>query len=180
MKKGNLLVVLLFLPILLFATTERTKGDLRVATDLMVLDAIWNQHIACELQVALEIAPQVSLEIPVTYLYDRSGGSEQLLEVAISLRYHPWDSGPFIGFSLAHLLVFVGPYAPLESFHYLNEFLFGYTWNFYQHWYLEPVLLFRDPAQSFGESYRYIKALVPTYSRFRLKIRFGYTFANLL
>lgn len=101
--------------------------EFRVFADVACIDALWSKHISLECGIGVSLAPGIEIEIPVTYLIDRSGGKEQLFEFMLSLKYYPWESGPFIACSMAHVCMFVGPYKPLEKFHCLNELHFGYT-----------------------------------------------------
>ena len=152
--------------------------EFRVFADVACIDALWSKHISLECGIGVSLAPGIEIEIPVTYLIDRSGGKEQLFEFMLSLKYYPWESGPFIACSMAHVCMFVGPYKPLEKFHCLNELHFGYTATWFAPFIIEASLSLRDPSDTFTDSRAYIAALVPGYSRFRFHLRAGYRFST--
>ena len=151
--------------------------EFRVFADVACIDALWSKHISLECGIGVSLAPGIEVEIPVTYMLDRSGGKEQLFEFILSLKYYPWESGPFIACSMAHVCMFVGPYKPLEKFHCLNELHFGYTATWFAPFIIEASLSLRDPSDTFTDSRAYIAALVPGYSRFRFHLRAGYRFS---
>jgi len=167
------LVLVVIQPSLAQTCNRQGGGEVSALIDASCVEALWATHIAAEAGVSVTFAPGVSIELPVSYIVDRSGGGEQLLELAIALKYHPWETGPFVGFTLAHACLFVGRWRPQEPNHFLNGMMFGYTFEVNDRYCVEPVLLFRDPSDSFTESWAYINALVPAYSRFRFRLRFS-------
>ena len=181
MKSTAILIVLLcvfLLPIHSNQLEQQEDCSLWTFIDSGIVDALWSPHLSIQAGIGVSIAPGVEIELPCTYILDRQGGHEQLLELLLELKYHPWGTGPFIGVSLAHMCLFVGNSVPKERVHYLNSISFGYTYQLMDKFRIEPLIVFTDPSDSFEDSWSYIHALVPTYSRFRFRLRFGWTFVS--
>lgn len=160
------------------AEVDQYRSSLSVFLDSAVVDALWSSHVDIRAGVALGFIPGVTFEMPVSLLIDRTSGGEMLLDFSLNLKYHPWEQGPFVGLSLAQMCVFVGPYRPSEYYHYLNELSFGYTWYANPDWYVEPSVVFRDPSDSYNDSFAYLQGLVPAFGKFRVHVQVGWRFLS--
>ena len=154
------------------------RSSLSAFVDAAVVDALWSRHVDIRFGVALGFIPGVTFELPVSLLIDRTSGGEMLLDLSINLQYHPWEQGPFVGLSLAQICLFIGPYRPSEYYHYLNELSFGYTWYATSNLYVEPSVVFRDPSDSYNDSFAYLQGLIPAFGKFRVHLQVGWRFLS--
>jgi hypothetical protein len=160
------------------AGTGPYRSSLSAFLDAAVVDALWSSHVDIRAGVALAFIPGVTFEMPISLLIDRTSGGEMLLDLSLDLKYHPWEQGPFVGLSLAQMCVFVGPYRPSEYYHFINELSFGYTYHVTSDWYVEPSVVFRDPSDSYNDSFAYLQGLVPAFGKFRIHIQIGWRFLS--
>jgi hypothetical protein len=160
-------------------TAADTKTGLYVFLDGAVVDAAWANQVTVRGGISAALVPGVTFELPLMLMIDRTSGNEMLFDIVLNLKYHPWEEGPFIGVSLAQVCMFVGTYRPPETYHFLNEISFGYTWHIGQDLYMEPLVTFRDPSGSFNDSYAYVHGLVPGYRKFQIGVQFGWCFLSL-
>jgi hypothetical protein len=157
---------------------DQYRSSLFVFVDTAVADALWTQHVDIRAGVALGFIPGVTFEMPVSFLIDRTSGGEMLLDFSLDLKYHPWERGPFVGLSLAQMCLFVGPYRPTEYYHFINELSFGYTWYVTSELYVEPSVVFRDPSESYSDSFAYLNGLIPGFGKYRIHLQVGWRFLS--
>ncbi len=157
---------------------EPYRSSLSAFLDAAVVDALWSSHVDIRAGIALAFIPGVTFEMPISLLIDRTSGGEMLLDLSLDLKYHPWEQGPFVGLSLAQMCVFVGRFRPSEYFHYINELSFGYTYHVTSDWYVEPSVVFRDPSDSYNDSFAYLQGLVPAFGKFRIHVQVGWRFLS--
>lgn len=153
--------------------------DFHLFVDAWSIDSLWTGHTLARIGLGCTMAPGIDVELPVACLFDRTGGDEILLDLALKLVHHPWETGPFIALSLAQVCWFVGSHCPGEPVHYLNEIAFGYTWNFRPDLFVEPSVIYRDPSDAYPESFAYVNGLVPGYGKFRFCLEVGWKFASI-
>lgn len=175
------LLVMLFLSLFCCSAepVDSPSIDFHLFADAASLDSVWAPHLALRAGVGATLSGGVTVKLPISFLADYTGGDEMLLDIGLNLVYHPWITGPFISLSLAQVCLFIGAEAPDEPVQYLHEIAFGYTWRFAPSWYVEPSLLYRDPSDSFPESFSYINDLIPSYGKFRFCLEFGWVFASI-
>jgi len=160
-------------------THEQSKISLYGTIDALSVDALWQNALRFRLSVGSMVSEGVGFEIPVACTFDHSGGDEVLFDISLKLLVHPWGTGPYIGFTLTQLILFTGTHVPNEPIHYLNECVFGYTWEFAPRWFVRPSIIYRDPAESATESFAYITGLVPSWSRLQFSVDVGWVFASI-
>lgn len=181
MRRSPLLIFILICPLFLIPlSASRQTVDLHASIDTMVLDTLWNDHVSPRLSLGASLGDGVVVEFPVSCTFDRSGGGEILLDIALRLLIHPWESGFFMGFSLTQACLFIGPFVPQESVHYLSEFTVGYTWEFLPRCFIRPSVIYRDPSDSFVDDFAYIEGLVPTHGKVRFCVEIGWLFASIV
>jgi hypothetical protein len=171
-----ILIFCLLVPLLLCAT-EGVR--LRVFLDAWAIDALWTKHIGIRGGVGAIMENGVGFSLPVYCLIDQSGGDEVLLDIALKLLCYPWKRGPFFSLSLAQTSLFIGPFVPDEQIHYLNEIGVGFTWEVHPNFYVEPEILYRDPSNTFPESFSYLNDFIPGYQKFQICLKVGWTSNNL-
>ena len=154
------------------------RSSLSAFFDTSIADALWSRKVYIRAGMALGFIPGVTFEMPVSLIIDRTSGGEMLLAFSLDLKYHPWERGPFVGLSLAQMCLFVGPYRPTEYYHYLNELSFGYTWYATSNLYVEPSIVFRDPSDSYEDSFDYLHGLVPGFGKLRIHVQVGWRFLS--
>ena len=175
----TLCVILLVVCTLAYSIHDQQNISLSVTYDVMTVDALWRDHVRFRFSGGLLFSEGIGFEIPITCIMDRSGGDEILFDFSLRLLVHPWGTGPFIGFSLAQMVVFTGAHVPHEPVHYFNESVFGYTWEFAPGWFVRPSIIYRDPAESAPESFAYVSGLVPSWSRLQFSLDVGWIFASI-
>ena len=176
-KRFLIIVTLCLLFPLLLSAGERVR--LRLFLDALAIDALWTKHIGLRGGVGAIMDNGVGFSLPIYCLIDRSGGEEVLLDIGLKLLCYPWKRGPFFSVSLAQVSLFVGNYIPEEQVHFLNEIGIGFTWEILPYLYIEPELLYRDPSNTFPESFTYIKDHIPGYQKFQICLKVGWTSKNL-
>lgn len=176
-----MLIIICLLCVPLFAVSEEAENtlDFNLFFDAWAIDALWSKHVGLRTGVSAVLESGIGFELPLFFLIDRSGGGEVLLDIALKLICYPWQRGPFLSLSLAQVALFIGPFVPQESVHYLNEIGFGYTWEFIPGWYVEPAILYRDPSNTFPESFTYIADYIPAFKKLQVCLRFGWNFASI-
>ena len=160
------------------ADEDPFRSSLSAFFDAAVADAFWSHHVDIRAGLALGFIPGVTFELPVSLIIDRTSGGEMLLDFSLDLKYHPWEQGPFVGLSLAQMCLFVGPYRPTEYYHFINELSFGYTWYATSDLYVEPSIVFRDPSDSYDDSFDYLHGLVPGFGKLRIQVQVGWRFLS--
>lgn len=181
MYRSLLLISILICPLFLVPLqASRQTVDLHASVDTVVLDALWNDHVSPRLSLGANLGDGVVVELPMACTFDRSGGGEILLDISLRLLVHPWQSGFFMGFSLTQVFLFLGPFVPQDSIHYLNEFTVGYTWEFLSRWFIRPSVIYRDPSDSFVDDFAYIEGLVPSFGKVRFCVEIGWLFASIV
>ena len=170
---------LLALPVLITSAPIDNTLNFHLFFDAWAIDALWAPHVGLRTGIGATLTSGIGFELPLFFLIDRTGGGEALLDIALKLTCYPWQKGPFISLSLAQVALFIGPFVPQESIHYLNEIGIGYTWEFIPDWYIEPAILYRDPSHTFPESFTYIADYIPGYKKFQIFLKFGWIFASI-
>ena len=179
MKHLQLILLLIFL-IPLPASAQSRSVDLMVSADAWAIESLWSRHVSLRIGFEMRHRSGLGLQVPLSVLLDRTGGGEALLETAVNLVCFPWGSGPFISRSLAKVCMFIGPVVPQDRIHYLNEIAIGYSREFLPGWFVQPSVVYRDPANAFPGSHAYVQALVPAYQKFRFCLDIGRKFATIL
>ncbi|MFA5467463.1 MAG: hypothetical protein WC224_00215 [Sphaerochaetaceae bacterium] len=177
-KKGFLLVLiyaLCLLPPLSAGSAEDQNGlKIKLFLDAVALEVLWTKHISIRGGVGASLENGVAFSLPFYFLIDRSGGDEVLMDIGLKLHCYPWKKGPFFSLSLAQFALFIGPYPPEETLHYLSEIGIGYTWEILPYLFIEPEVLYRDPSNTFKESFTYIHDYIPGYQKFQFCLKVGW------
>ncbi len=176
--KYLLLIIILLIPLNL-AAEQKNGIDFFVTADTFVIDAAWTKQVAIKVGLQLIESSGVGVKLPFNFVIDRSGSSEAIFESALQLIFYPWQKGPFINLTLAQIDLFIGPYLPPQKIHYLNEIAFGYTYRFLPSWFVQLSLLYRDPSNTFIESFEYINSHIPSFQKFRFSLEFGWKFLTV-
>jgi hypothetical protein len=121
--------------------------------------------------ILLDFADQFMLSMPVTYAVQDYGCS--LLDTSVNLRWRPFDAGLFAGISFFQSVSLAGAGKPEDWFHYMSEIQAGWHFRIGDILFIEPILLFRDPAGIHEESRLIIEEFVPGYGRFRAAVHIG-------
>jgi hypothetical protein len=176
--------IIIFLLILSFslplsADSQETAVSFSVSADVMAIDALWRDHAALRLSLGADLGDGIAISLPVSCTFDRSGGNEVLLDVALSLLVSPWITGPYIGITLTQIALFIGPYIPQQPIHYLHELVFGYRWEVLPGFFIRPSLVYREPADENPDSFSYVSALVPTRRRLQFCLDIGWVFSSI-
>ena len=178
-RNNFIILVLIVLCSLTALSAEEVSTSCYATIDAMSVDALYRDHIAIRCGLGSLIADGVGIEIPASLTFDRSGGDEILVDVALKLLGYPWGNGPFISLSLTQACIFLGQHKPLEAVHYLNEIAFGYTWECTPQYFIRPSIIYRDPSDTFAESHTYVSALIPTRKKVQFCLELGWVFASV-
>ena len=174
-----ILICVLISPLLASAEQADNTLNFNLFFDAGVVDAVWTKHVGLRTGVNAMLTSGIGFALPLYLLVDQSGGGEVLLDIALKLICYPWQKGPFLSLSLAQVALFIGPFVPRESVHYLSEISIGYTWEFMPGWYVEPAIIYRDPSNTFPESFTYIADYIPAFKKFQGSLKVGWNFASV-
>jgi hypothetical protein len=172
-----ILFIVLFAP--LPADSHDSDISFSVAADVMVIDALWRDHIALRFSLDTDLGEGIAISLPLSCTFDRTGGDEILLDIALNLLVSPWETGPFVGITLTQIALFIGPYVPQQPIHYLHEIAFGYRWEVLPGFFIRPSVVYREPADENPDSFSYVSALVPTRKRLQFCLDIGWVFASI-
>lgn len=174
-----LCVILMAVCTFAYPTHDQQEISLYTTYDAMTVDSLWRSHVRFRFSAGVMLSEGVGFELPIACVIDQSGGDEILFDFSLRLLVHPWGRGPFIGFTLTQVAVFAGTHIPHEPIHYLNECVFGYTWEFAPGWFVRPSIIYRDPSESVPESFSYVSGLVPSWSRLQFSLDVGWIFVSI-
>lgn len=128
-------------------------------------------------QVSASIRLRLSEEFALRAVQTACSGFESwFLDSGLMLLYYPFQSGPFIGFSLIQFGFEAGNRVLDEKLVSLNEVCLGWTWDFKPPWFAEAALVVRDPSGAFEEKYDMVRGGFSGYGTFRLRISMGWNF----
>ena len=161
---------------LLFSVQAQDQAVAFLGADLCIVDVLFSDTLQARFDLGVRLSPEFSFRMPVNLVSDRVYRNVSLWEMGIFLDYHPFGNGLFLSVSLVQLALFSGVDTPLESSLYLNEMAFGYTWHFWEHWFIEPKLIIRDPSGVFQNEYKQVEQVLMQYSQFRFTLTFGWDF----
>ncbi len=141
MKRIVFLCFLVLLSIGGFASEN--KSSLDVAIDMCYIDPFKDNVVYNELTLGLNIDEDLSLRIPINLVIPTTSNIDLVgLGGSIDVLYRPLFNGIFISFSLVKIQYLFGYDAPLDNIQYLNKVSFGYTFNVFDSWFIEPSILF--------------------------------------
>ncbi|MDD3903884.1 MAG: hypothetical protein PHO09_09430 [Sphaerochaeta sp.] len=161
---------------LLFSVQAQTKAVAFLGADLCFLDVLYSDTLQARFDLGIRLSPEFSFRAPVNIVSDRVYSNVSLWETGLFLDYHPFESGLFFSVSLVQLALFSGEDRPLESSLYLNEMALGYTYHLWDHWFIEPKLIIRDPSGVFQNEYEQVEQILVEYAQFRFSLTFGWDF----
>ncbi len=153
--------------------------DLYGATDLAIAQSFFYPHIYASVAFGALIEEDFAVEVPLSIYFDRSGGSEILLDSSINVIVYPFDQGPYLSLSLVKLLFFVGSFTPHEALHYLSSLAIGYRWQLDNTISLSPQITLLDPSQMYEESLSYIQGFIPSIRKLSFSLFFQYNITSL-
>ncbi len=154
--------------------------ELYAFSDAMAVKSFHPSQIYASVGFGASLQDEIAIEIPVSFLYDQSGGKEAYIDTSVNLIIYPWSKGPYLSLSLIRLITFVGDFLPEENFHYLNDISIGYRWNFYSIFSISPRITLRDPSNIYKESYEYIRGFIPTFSKIDFSLNVHFTITNII
>jgi hypothetical protein len=170
-----------FIYIILALPLGAESIELYAFTDAMAVKSFLPSQIYGSVGFGASLHEDIAIEIPVSFLFDQTGGKEAYVDTSIRLLIYPWSKGPYISLSLIRLISFVGDFLPQENFHYLNDISIGYRWNFFSLFSISPCVTIRDPSELYKENYEYIRGFVPSFGKidFSLNVQFTITHISI-
>ena len=175
MKKALYFFICIFITLSLGAQSL----ELYVFTDAIVLKSLLPNQIYSAVGFGASLDEDIAVEIPVSFLFDQTGGKEAYLDSSIQLLIYPWGDGPYLSLSLIRLVTFIGDFLPEDNFHYLNDISIGYRWNFLNQFSISPRITLNDPSRIYNEGYEYIHGLVPSFRKIDFSLDVHMKIANI-
>ncbi len=177
MKYTAAILLISFLLAVSLSAAEASPLTLSLSGDLSSLRSFFTNSLHVSGAILLGYG-DISFGVPFTWIADRTGGEEMLIDTGLSLTIYPFRKGIFYSVSLFHLIAFIGPYVPETPVHTLNEMSLGYEITLFERWTASARIKMRDVSRTFTEEFDYIRGFIPGYSRFDAAIEIRYTAAS--
>lgn len=167
MNKGLIILLILLTSSPVFASQQA----IYCLVDAASLDVLIHDTLISRIEVGVNIDQQFSFRIPFNMTMEMESGGSSFLETGIFLDYHPLKNGLHISISLIQIGVLVNDwYEDNEGpYKFLNEVVFGWSFNPVSNLIIQPRLIICDPNGIHTDEY---EALSLRFSRFPL-IRFS-------
>jgi hypothetical protein len=162
------LLIVMMMPAISAEDQQITAG---IFADAISAKSLVHDDVQVRGGIMFDLDKQFMLTIPVTYTIQKYGYS--LLDASVNLRWTPTKYGLFAGISFFQSVSIQGDQRPEDWFHHMSEIQVGWHVRIGSLFYIEPMLLFRDPAGIHKESLEFIQASVEDYSRFTAVLNVG-------